>query len=394
MIENFNIICFSTADWNPRLPTNKYQLMSRLAGVNNLLYIETFGIRRPRLASQDIKRIAKRLRSTSGSWSKSSGNVSVLSPKVIPSHTSFFRAVNRMLFLPSLNKAIRNLRFADPIVWVYNPYAVHYLDAIVDKSLTIYHCVDDLSLVPGANKDALDNAERKLLEQADIVFATSQALAEKCMKLNPQTFYQPNVADFEHFHSVEDTSLSVHPSIESLKKPVIMFSGNLAPHKVDFRLIRHIAESKPEWSLAIIGPRWEGQRNDQMESLFCLDNVHFLGHIPYPELPEYLKGANILIIPYLKNDVTENIFPLKLYEYLSTGKPVVSTDLASLRSADTLISLADDYDSFVNECERLLDNPDVGKSQRIECAKANTWKKRIDEMSQIILESLSRVQDA
>lgn len=384
MIEGYNIICFSTDDWNPLLPTNKFQLMNRFAKKNKIFYIETFGIRQPKIHISDFKRILNRLQQKARKKHSVPHSLTVISPKIIPSHSVLLRKLNQFLFYPTLKRQIKSHNFKNPILWIYNPYAVYYINKIAEPSLIVYHCVDDLALVPGCNKKQLINAERELLKKCDIVFATSPKLVERCSEINPNTYYQPNVADFAHFNSVENPKLEIHPNVLSLKPPVIMFSGNLAGHKVDVTLIRYIAEQHPNWSIAVLGPQWEGSKAAVFKSLKEMRNIYLFGHIPYLKLPNYLKGADVLIIPYLKNEVTENVFPLKFYEYLATGKPVVSTDLNTLKFAEEFIPLANNYDIFVKLCENYLEHPDENKSQRIELAQNNTWEKRIEEMSKII----------
>lgn len=384
MIENQHIICFSTEDWNPLLPTNKYQLMSRLSEKNKILYIETLGTRRPQFNFSDVSRITKRLFSQKKTSDAYRDSVSVLSPRIIPSHTNFFRKINSFLFAPILKKHICKNNIKNPIVWIYNPYAVYYLDAIKDPSLIIYHCVDDLSAVPGANKQEMIKAEEKLLKRSNIVFATANNLYEKCKKINPNTFLQTNVSDFNHFNTVDKQEFEKPSQLENLKKPILMFSGNLARHKVDYKLIKYIALSRPDWTLVIIGPKWEGDSSEEFESMTKIKNIKYIGYIAYLELPRYFKYADILFIPYVKNKATENVFPLKFYEYLATGKPVICTDLGSLQEKKGLIPLTDDHDQYVKECEKLLLSADENKGERIKCASENTWEKRIDQMSEII----------
>ncbi|MCD6386276.1 glycosyltransferase [Candidatus Sumerlaeota bacterium] len=385
MLSQHNIVCFSTEDWDTPLPTNKHQLMVRLAKYDNfVIYIETIGIRRPTLNRADVKRIFRRLKKAFLPPQEKIKNLVVVSPVVLPSRGSGLALkVNRLLTLPRLKKTIRHWQLRDLILWVFNPYAVNFIDSIPHR-LLIYHCVDDLSRVPGADSEGIIEAEKSLLQKAHLVFTTSPLLFEKCRKYNPNTYLQPNVGDFKHFNKVMLDSTPVAESVAKIKRPIVMFVGNLAASKVDFDLIEQMVTRRIDWSVVLIGPLWKDISSFRLNRLKKFDNLHILPPVSYKELPSYLKAADVLIIPYLINDYTRSIFPLKFFEFLATGKPVVAMALPSIQKYADIVYLPESYQGFIRAVDEAIKSEDVNKAKRLELARENTWEHRLEELSRLI----------
>jgi len=360
--------------------------MKRLAEANRVLYVETLGTRLPTAHPADVRRLIHRLVGGLRGVRRIATRIWVLSPLVIPWFSSAVTIrASRWVFANTLRRGMRKLGFDNPILWVYNPYAIHFIEQI-PRSLLIYHCVDDLSIVPGAQTVALREAERLLLEKADLVFATSPALFEHCKTSNPFTYYQPNVADYSHFHQAAEESCQVAPLMLQFPKPRIVFVGNLAPHKVDFDLIGFICRTRPDWSVVLIGPKWEGMPTETLRLFQTLSNLHFVGYIRYENLPSYLKAADVLILPYLVDRGMETVFPLKFFEFLATGKPVVSTSLPALQAFAEIIPMTSSPEAFLQAIDESLggESSDTPREKRLALARANTWKQRLEEMSRYI----------
>ena len=117
--------------------------------------------------------------------------------------------------------------------------------------------------------------------------------------------------------------------------------------------------------------------------------THILPQVPYPDLPQYLKAADVLIIPYNITEYTESIFPIKFFEFMATGKPVVASALPSLEPYAPIVPLSSTYQGFLKALDDVLRSEDTTQSQRIELAKTNTWQSRLEELSTLIEKSLS-----
>jgi glycosyltransferase involved in cell wall biosynthesis len=390
MLTKQQIVCFSTEDWDTPLPTNKHQLMVRLAKANNeIIYVETIGIRKPSIRKADMKRIKQRIQKSMSQPKAGTKNLTVVSPLVIPGQGKGLKLkLNRILFLPKLKKVLKEHHIKDPILWVFNPFAVHFVDSIPHKFL-VYHCVDDLSHIPGADSQAILDAEKVLLGKANIVFATSPWLCEKCRHHNKNTHLQNNVGDFAHFSKVMDESTPVAPAVAKFKHPVVMFVGNIAASKLDFELIEQIALKRIDWSIVLVGPVWNDVSPLRLQRLQKFNNLFMLPHVPYPQLPTYIKAADALIIPYQINDYTKGVFPIKFFEFLATGKPVVSIDLPSLHQYRDIVPLPGTHQAFSRAVDSVIKEEDINRDKRIALAKQNTWEHRLEELSSLIQESMA-----
>ncbi len=386
------VVCFSTADWDTLLPTNKHHLMRRFAQRGaRVLYLETLGTRAPRLGSgTDVWRIVRRLRRGIAPPRRVERRLWVASPLVRPRWST--RAdifLNRTLFRRQMRRTLQ--RFPRSIAWAYSPYAVHLLP-FVEPELVVYHAVDDLSAVPGADRAALREAEAQLMARADLVLCTVRPLLEKAKRIGADAHLLPNVADFKHFSRGEERTPSTRLShVRSLPRPRILFSGNLTPHKVDFALLDHLAAERPGWQFILVGPPWEGADPPaELRRLRKRPNVHFTGHVDYEDLPPYLHAADALLIPYVLNDATRAVSPLKLFEYLSTGRPVVSSPLPSVLPYRGAIRVAGEREQWLAELEAALRDTHEMELQRRTLARRHTWSRRMAEIEALLEEKLGR----
>lgn len=387
---NENIVCFSTADWDTPLPTNKHQLMARLARRNRVLYIETLGTRGPDLSNGvDAARIGRRLKRGAAGMVRREKRLWSLAPLVRPAWgRPTERALNRVAFRAQASRALA--KFPDAIAWVYSPYAVHLLDIVQPRGI-VYHMVDDLAEVPGADAEAIREAERQLLARADCVFCTERSLYDRAAQVNPGARFLPNVADYRHFSrpgTVADARLN---DLLALPRPIVVFSGNIAPHKVDLKLLGDLAEARPQWSFAIVGPVWEGaRRHPQLERLGRIPNAHLMGHVDYRDLPAFLHAADALVIPYIKSKATQAVFPLKFFEYLGTGKPVVASPLPSLLPYKGAVEFGGSRARWLKAIQSALDDPERLRTQRLALARRHTWAVRLREMEREIVAAMGR----
>lgn len=386
-----NVVCFSTADWDTSLPTNKHQLMRRFAARGaRVLYIETLGTRAPKLTSSvDVGRIGRRVKRAFEGPRKRDKRLWTLSPAVRPDWSTPARIfLNRKVF--QLQAGATLARFPRPIVWIYSPFAVHLLP-LMDPALVVYHMVDDLSAVPGVDTGAITDAQASLLGRADLVICTEQSLHQIASMFSANSHLLPNVADFHHFSNPredgKDTRLA---ALRSLPRPRILFAGNLAEHKVDMELLATLATKRPDWQIVLVGPEWEGnQTGGPMKELRRLDNVMLVGHVPYEKLPAYIHEGDALAIPYLLNNATRAVSPLKLFEYMATGKPVVTSPLPSVLPWSGAVEVATTPSEWLEKLDKVLSDPHDGVRQRRALARRHTWERRILEIEQLIIEKES-----
>ena len=377
-LEGRDIVCVGTADWATELPINQHQLMGRLAARNRVLFVESLGLRRPQLASRDLRRIARRLaRGLRGV--RSVGGVHVLSPLVLPFHGSAaVRSLNRRLLRLQVGRAVRKLGFGRPLLWAYAPQAEALLD-VLDPDPVVYHCVDDVAVQKGVDAEGFRASEERFARRADLVLASAPALAERMRGLSEHVLYAPNVADTGLFASaLEDGPLDA--ALDPLPRPRLVFQGAIVATKLDLSLLAELARLRPEWSIVLVGPRGAGDPGGDLSVLDRAPNIHFAGPRDAAELPTVLRGADAGLIPYAINDLTRSVFPMKVYEYLAAGLPVFATPLPALEGVDGVerVDGAAELAAAV-ERESRLDDP-RRRRQRSEAAAAHSWEARIEEI--------------
>jgi glycosyltransferase involved in cell wall biosynthesis len=388
-------ILFATADWDTSYWTNKQHTARHLAKAGyRVLYIESIGLRSPTISGRDLSRIWRRLRRGMQQPRLVEPNVWVLSPLAIPfkQHWAIIRRINQGWL--SLRVKIFMLRhgFKLPMVWTYHPFILETI-ASLNHGPLVYHCVDDLSAIPGIDAVAFNCEEQRLLKKCQSVFVTSEALEEKCLAFNSNTHYFANVADIEHF-SQAYLPKAIPSDLAKIPSPRIGYIGALSDFKVDFSLILDIACNKPDWHWVLIGDEREGQHSPWVGKLMAMDNVHFLGHRAYEELPEYLRGIDVGTLPTLLNDYTRAMFPMKYFEYLAAGVPVVSTPLEFTKQHKGGLSIASDPDAFGKAIANQLANGRFTESESVNLVGYNTWTGRLRKMLQLIeLQQLSSEQE-
>lgn len=396
------IVCLSSQDWDDRMWTNKQHIMSRLAKQHRVIHMDfhvsawaTFGaralLRKPALALQP-----RRLWSEGIVKREEAGNLYVGSSWGAPG-IGLLPHTNRLRDHFTYDKKVQIVRdflaresIVDPIIWVYHP-GFGEAALSLPRKLLVYDCVDEYTAFPAYAKckDWLAARERKLCENADLVFTTAPALYERKRVYNPTgTHYVHNVGDAEHFKRALESGTEVPEDAAKLPKPVITFIGAVSNYKLNIDWLLKLARERPHYQLALIGPIGVSDPSTNVSALRGLPNVHVLGTRSYAELPGYLKGCDVAVIPYRLNQYTESVFPIKFFEYLATGKPVVVSRLPALSGFLDSVLVSDDEDSFVSQCDRALASGAEGREKRIALAEANSWSKRVSDLMQLIEEKL------
>ena len=313
-----DIVCVGFADWDTELWTNQHHLMSRLARENRVLFVESLGLRRPQLAGRDLSRIWRRLRRGLAPPRQADG-LYVLSPLVLPLHSSrLARALNARLLPALVARAARRLGLRRVILWAYVPQAELLIDAL-EPSLIVYHCVDDIAAQERVDTASFRAAEARLAARADLVLASAPALARRLRAVSNNVLEAANVADTELFATALTPSppAPLDAAMASLPAPRIVFTGAIVSIKLDIVLLAALARLRPAWSFALVGPVGPGDPRTDVSALEAEPNIHLLGRRPYRELPDVLRAADAGLIPYARNELTESIFPMKVYEYLA-----------------------------------------------------------------------------
>ncbi|MDT7542637.1 MAG: hypothetical protein QOE33_2541 [Acidobacteriota bacterium] len=394
MITGRDIVFISSIEWN-FLWQGHQEIARRLADAGNrVLYLENTGVRSPGV--RDAARVALRLKRwasalRTGGLREVAPNVHVCSPLVLPPFGSRWRReLNRRLFLPLVLRNARRLGFRDPLVWTYLPNDTT-LDLVrsLRPRAVVYYCVADFAqLTP--HPDKLRVAERELIKLSDVVFTQCSALTEMCRASNPNVHLFPSGVNMEAFPLDDEGPVEVADErfLRDLPKPIIGYVGGMHRH-VDFDLLRELAAARPAWSWVFVGAM-----QADAAGLGASPNVHLLGQKPHDQLANYIRHFDVCIVPYVNNAYTETVVPTKINEYLAMGKPVVSTDLPTVREFNAkhrvLTNVPARAESFLLAIESALrlpvDRATVMHRRRV--AELCEWGAQLESMSSLIEESI------
>ncbi len=374
-----DIVCVGFADWEAGLWTNQQHLMSRLATGNRVLFVESLGLRRPQLAGRDLRRILRRI-AAGLRPPRTRDGVQVLSPLVLPLHGNpAARALNARLLPALVGRSARRLGMSRPVLWAYVPQAEQLLERL-DPGIVIYHCVDDIAAQKGVDAASFRAAEERFAARADVVSASAPSLARRMRELSDNVLEAPNVADTALFATALEDG-PVDGALAELAEPRIVFCGAISATKLDLGLLAGLARLRPQWTLALVGPVGAGDPGTDVSELSGLANVHLLGPRDHDRLPAVLRGAAAGLIPYGLNELTASVFPMKVYEYLAAGLPVVATPLPALEGL-TAIGFAADAESTAIRLERELaaDTP-AARAERSRAAAGHSWGARLEQIA-------------
>jgi glycosyltransferase involved in cell wall biosynthesis len=347
--------------------------MRMLARDNDVLWLNSIAARTPSLSSgADRRKIMHKLRSFLDGPQRVEPGLSVFTPIVLPlPHSAAAVAVNQRIIRATVWSLRRRLGMETFQLWTFLPTAVRYVGTL-GESLVVYYITDEWSQFSNVDGGRIAAMEEELCKRADLVFATSRTLVEKKKKWNPETHLASHGVDHAHFARVFSDDVAVAPEMVGIKGPIIGFFG-LVQDWIDLDVVGHIAEKRPDWQIVVIGKVVvDRSRLDRFK------NIHWLGRKPYEQLPAYCKAWSVSIMPFVLNELTRNVNPIKLREYLSAGLPVVSSDIPEVRHYPEMCFVARDREEFVTLCAKAIaeDSPEKRRA-RSEAMKAETWEAKV-----------------
>ena len=381
-LEGRDIVCVGYSDWDKDLLTNEQHLLGRLARRNRVLYVESLGVRRPQIARRDLARIARRaLRGTRPLHAVD--GVHVLSPLVLPLHDrAWARRFNAAILRALVRRATRRLEFRDILLWAFMPQAEALVDAL-GPAQVLYYVDDDHAAKKGIDAASFQATERRYVARADVVLASAPELVERMRTLHGDVHYAPNVADTALFATTLRPG-PVDPAMEALGRPRVLFVGAIVANKLDLALIAELSRLRPDWAFAFVGPVGPGDPHTDVEALRRLPNVHLLGHRAYAELPDVLRGADVAIMPYRIEGEMRSVFPMKTYEYLAAGLPVVTTPLPALAEVDAVVKAATAEEIAARIEEAMAADTPQERVARSQAAQAHSWDARLQQLGDVL----------
>lgn len=292
-------------------------------------------------------------------------------------------ALNQDLIVKRIRAVIRDQGIINYMF--INSFNFHYPDVgrQLTPSLSVYHCVDPLVIDYDRRHGLI--SEDIIVKMSDLIVCTSKQLYLEKSLSNKNSYFIPNAADLKHCSNALREDLNLYPAITNIRRPIVGYFGNIE-RRMDFAMLNQVAITNPKLNFVFAGP----VNSEYVPDNFVkLENVFFIGKVPYKHMPSVLKGFDVAIIPFKKDNVSSTIFPLKLFEYLGAGKPVVATNFN-----EDLKDYTDDSVIYCRSVEEFTEglkyaltlNSPKDVQQRLRTAANNTWEKRLAEFSDLINE--------
>ena len=376
---NIDMLVFAE-DWG-RHPSSTQHLIRQLLPEQQILWVNSIGLRSPRFNQRDLKR----------SWSKlkamieqpnacdSISNDNDLTPQLvdpcaIPLHGSrLIRWLNQQLLIKRLSPLLNTQHNIAPLFWTSLPSAVDLVGKLGERA-AIYYCGDDFSALDGVDHAPIKRMEQELADKCQLIITSSAKLASN---FDPKkTHLIPHGVDYELFSRPQ-------PRAKDLPNtgPIAGFYGAIAGW-FDQRLFIQVARRLPHWQFILIGPAHVDISQMQAEK-----NIQWLGPKPHSQLPSYSQHWNVGLLPFLDNAQIRACNPLKLREYLAAGSLVVSTNFPALDGYRDLISVAAGATAFAQALEDSdYNNIDLTaeRMRRQLRVKSESWASRAEDLKQIL----------
>lgn len=283
------------------------------------------------------------------------------------------------LYIARVPMEVFAYKLSCPILYVL-AYNAGYLDLFPNRRI-LYEYIDELEVFTDYYLPELRFQHARLLKEADVVSITAKNLWQEAQASRPDALYLPNAVDYDFFTARLAEVTSPPEDLQPIlmkNTPIVGYYGALA-HWFDYGLLFSVAERLPEWQFVLIGPDYDGTL--PRTRMASKPNITWLGPKPYPNIPCYARFMDVLIIPFHLNPITHATSPLKLFEYMCAGKPIVVTPMKEASSYPGVLS-ADTPDNFVSQLQKAWDLRNDSEYRAIleETARANTWDARADAL--------------
>jgi len=370
------------SEWDRGVSNRNYHVLKELLSkpeINKVLYVDYLPLttkRALRILKQDMFPNIKNAPVVARGLTF---KVSKLSEKLyVYTDTAF--VVAPQLTVANIKKIAIKLNFGDFVLWSFNPFVAPHWQKFGAK-LLVFDAVDNwLSHSSYVKfKSRLKKCYDLVKDEADIIFTVSKNLLN-FFEDQPNVHWVPNGVDFIHYN--KQYSL-INRDIADIKKPIIGYIG-IIQEKVDLDLIHYLAEQNLDKSIVLVGPIWDEQALQKNE-LNKYKNIYFLGYKSYEEAPMYIQQFDVGLVPHRANDFSASTNPMKVYEYLACGKPVVSTENVGTENMGEIIKVATGYEEFNQLVNQELNNNSAEQvTVRQEFAKKYSWHNTVQKMLELI----------
>ncbi|HSX24955.1 MAG TPA: oligosaccharide flippase family protein [Candidatus Andersenbacteria bacterium] len=387
------IICFAGALYDQPSWTNRQHIMARLSKKYPVLYVEPriWIIRyiaqhlfRPKKLGQFFVRSMRYEEKSPTMFIKSQWNI-------IPGSREFrwVSSLNHWFNKRSVHRTAQALGFLDQetVIWVYDTEAAEYISMFKD-AVVIYDCVDNHASQAGVNRNVqrVHDEERAILKRSDLVTVTSKHLFKLKRKHAKNVHLVLNAGDVELFEQPisKTAKKNAADALSKIQHPILGSVGALDSYKYDFELLVTSAEKNPQWNFVFVGSPIVDGKTPALKRLTKLSNIHMIGSIPREDVPAYVEHFDICLIPYKSNEYNRSSFPLKFWEFMATGKPIIATGLPELEEYNDLIGYARSQKEFDTLIAQKLAEKNTESAQRKKLAHQHGWDQRAKELMKLL----------
>lgn len=377
------IVCIASSwDYDP---TSKHQIMKVLSRENDIVWINYHGTRRPRINRNDLRTGWSVLGRVARGIHRVSPSILQVTPLVIPGAANpLLQRIHEGMLIAQIRRAIRSVDGWEhrPLqVWSFAP-DVPYLVGKFNEECFLYYCVDEYCHFEGLDPDRILRAETELVRRADFVVATSQALLETKGAIRDDVTLVRHGVDYDHFSAAWRRPLERPRDLRGVPDPIFGFFG-LIQYWVDLPLLVDVARRRPDYSFVLIGDCVV-----DVGLLERLPNVFLLGRRRNEDLPAYCAAFEAGLMPFVRSRMTRNINPIKMYEYLAAGLPIVSTPLPEAERYLGPITMADNAADFAAACDQVLASRHAGRSEAIATTvHGESWLSKVEFLSALVQRS-------
>lgn len=350
-----------------------------------MLYVETPGIRAPQTTARDFRKLWRKLLAACAPARQIHDRLYVKTIPQIPFRKlPLMNLVNRWLAEWLTRREVRRLGFTNLLAWFVIPHPGALAKRLGER-LTVYYCIDDYASYPGMDPQAIQALDDQLTRAADVVFVAPAALVESKRAMNPNVHVSPHGVDFDLFAGASDPATEPAEEARGLRRPVIGYFGTIGEW-MDFDLVKYLARSRPEWTFLLVG-----FTAADVSPLRECPNIVLPGPQPYEELPRWASMFDVAIYPPRVNRQVRHSNPLKLREYLATGKPVVAVTTPETSLFAKVVALADTREAFLSAIDRALkEDTAADVLRRLDSVRGSSWDARFRETVEVVDRLLAR----
>lgn len=371
-----SFIVFSD-DWGEH-PSSCQHIFRHIAREHRVLWVNTIGMRNPRLNGRDLTKAGYKLRkmlfgdrmTSAGYGDGSQLHLRVYQPPMLPfAGSRLIERFNTRAVVGGVRRKARRFGMNKPILVATVPNAADYVGYCGERR-TVYYCVDDFGQWPGLDHERVRKKEQILISKADRFIATSDRLFRKLSGKGKPVFLLAHGVDRELFGRPVKTE---HILLRQIPRPRVGYFG-LFDERSDQEILKQLALSMPHIAFVITG-RVEAD----ISRLRGIPNLHFTGPVPYDELPHMVHGWDACVLAYVRSPLTDSVLPLKLKEYLATGKPVISSPIPEARKMGSYLRLAESIEDWIGHLEAVTSGETIGAPHLKDLAKylhAESWQRK------------------